>query len=122
MSKNYTDYRRQSMNQSKPEQTPDPAAVPETPVPPVEPTPEPTQVPTPETPTAPEPPVEKPGRVVNCTKLNLRKAPSTDAEILCEMDNKTKFTVNEAESTAEFYKITLSSGIEGFCMRKYIVI
>ena len=66
--------------------------------------------------------VEKHGVVVDCFRLNVRSAPSIDAEVVCEIDCSTDMLVYEEESTDEFYKICTSSGVEGFCMKKYISI
>lgn len=62
------------------------------------------------------------GIVTNCVRLNVRKEPKTDAAIVCEIDNKTEVEIYENESTREFYKVCMASGIEGFCMKKYITI
>lgn len=68
------------------------------------------------------PVVEKHGVVVDCVRLNIRKEPRIDAEVLCEVNCSTDMLVYEEESTDEFYKICTSSGIEGFCMKKFITI
>lgn len=68
------------------------------------------------------PAVEKHGVVVDCIRLNVRSAPSIDAEVVCEIDCSTDMLVYEEESTDEFYKICTSSGIEGFCMKKFVTI
>ena len=60
------------------------------------------------------------GVVVNCAKLNMRVAPSADAEILCTIDRNTEVVIDESESTDEFYAACTPAGMEGYCMRKYI--
>ena len=60
--------------------------------------------------------------VVNCKLLRMREAANTDAEVICELPEGTEVQINEAESTAEFYKVTTSAGVEGFCMKKFITI
>jgi hypothetical protein len=30
--------------------------------------------------------------------------------------------INKEESTAEFYKVCTASGVEGFCMKKFITV
>ena len=62
------------------------------------------------------------GVVNGCNLLRVRKAPSTDAAVLCEIDVNSKVEVNEVESTADFYKVCTEAGIEGFCMKKFIKI
>ena len=72
----------------------------------------------------PEPSVEpenrKFGKVSNCKKLNIRKLPSRDAEIVSELIEGSEVMINEKESTALFYKICTEHGIEGYCMKNFI--
>mgnify|MGYP001336233650 CR=1 FL=1 len=62
------------------------------------------------------------GFVTNCKKLNVRKEPKTDSDIVCEIDYQTELMIDENESTEEFYKVFTTTGIEGFCMKKFIEI
>lgn len=72
----------------------------------------------------PEPSVElenrKFGKVNNCKKLNIRKLPSRDAEIVSELIEGSEVMIDEKESTALFYKICTEHGIEGYCMKDFI--
>ena len=67
-------------------------------------------------------PEPKIGSVVDCIMLNVRKEPSIESEVLCEISWSTELMVYEDESTDEFYKICTASGIEGYCMKKFISI
>ena len=60
------------------------------------------------------------GVVADCKKLNVRKAPNPNASVVCEIAVGTEVEIDEANSTGEFYKVVLASGMEGFCMKKYI--
>ena len=75
-------------------------------------------------PVIPEPVVEpenrKFGKVSNCKKLNIRKLPSRDAEIVSELIEGSEVMIDEKESTVLFYKICTEHGIEGFCMKQFI--
>ena len=75
-------------------------------------------------PVIPEPVVEpenrKFGKVSNCKKLNIRKLPSRDAEIVSELIEGSEVMIDEKESTALFYKSCTEHGIEGFCMKQFI--
>ena len=62
------------------------------------------------------------GFVTNCKKLNVRKEPKIDSDVICEIDYQTELMINENESTEEFYKVFTAAGIEGFCMKKFITI
>ena len=77
-------------------------------------------------PVIPEPVVEpenrKFGKVSNCKKLNIRKLPSRDAEIVSELIEGSEVMIDEKESTALFYKICTEHGIEGYCMKDYITV
>lgn len=63
----------------------------------------------------------KAGFVYGCTRLNVRSEPSSTASILCEIENKTEVEIDLTNSTDDFYKICLASGIEGFCVKSYII-
>ena len=75
-------------------------------------------------PVIPEPVVEsenrKFGKVSNCKKLNIRKLPSRDVEIVSELVEGSEVMIDEKESTALFYKICTEHGIEGYCMKNFI--
>lgn len=62
--------------------------------------------------------------VVNCKVLRMRNSTdtSTNDNVIYELPEGTEVRVNEAESTAEFYKVITTAGAEGFCMKKFITI
>ena len=64
--------------------------------------------------------IRKFGKINNCKKLNVRKLPSRDAEIISELVEGSEVMIDEKESTALFYKICTEHGIEGFCMKQFI--
>lgn len=66
--------------------------------------------------------IVKTGIVTDCLKLNVRELPSKDANVLCEILALAEVQINEEESTEDFFKVCTATGIEGFCMKKYIVI
>lgn len=67
-----------------------------------------------------EPEIRKFGKISNCKKLNVRKLPSRDAEIVSELVEGSEIMIDEKESTALFYKICTEHGIEGYCMKDFI--
>ena len=67
-----------------------------------------------------EPEIQKFGQVSGCKKLNVRKLPSRDAEIVSELAEGIKVIIDEKTSTALFYKICTEHGIEGYCMKDFI--
>ena len=62
------------------------------------------------------------GVVTNCTKLNVREAPSKDSSIICTIDCLTEVMIDDEASTDDFYKVCIASGTEGFCMKNFISI
>ena len=62
------------------------------------------------------------GIVTDCLYLNVRKLPDINADVAVVIDALTQVCVDLDASTEDFYKVTTSDGIEGFCMRKYIAL
>lgn len=62
------------------------------------------------------------GVVTNCLRLNIRKEPESDAEILTILELLSNVVVDMTASTETFYKVRTEAGIEGFCMKKYIAL
>ena len=62
------------------------------------------------------------GVVTDCVKLNIRKRPSSDAAILTEIPVGTKVQIFDKESTKDFHHVCTATGIDGFCMKKFIKI
>ena len=68
----------------------------------------------------PEPETRKFGKITGCKKLNVRKLPSRDSEIISELVEGSEIMIDDNESTALFYKICTEHGIEGYCMKNFI--
>ena len=62
------------------------------------------------------------GIVVNCNLLNVRKEADSDSGIICTVSALSELMVNLTESTDEFYKVYTVTGVEGFCLKKYVAI
>lgn len=60
------------------------------------------------------------GTVINCTKLNVRKEPNKEAEIVCKVDSGSELMIDATNSTGDWYSVCTGAGIEGFCMKEYI--
>lgn len=60
------------------------------------------------------------GVVFNCGKLNVRTNPASDADIVCVLDVNSEVKLDMSRSTKEWFKICTATGVEGFCMRKFI--
>ena len=61
--------------------------------------------------------------VTGCEKLNVRKGPSKDAEILSIIDEDAFVMVDIQNSVEDFYKVIVDCNnimIEGYCMKQFI--
>ena len=61
------------------------------------------------------------GFVSGCEKLYVRTEPSKDSEPLCIIEKDAELTVDLEKSTSLFFKVKTASGIEGYCMKDFIV-
>lgn len=61
------------------------------------------------------------GKVVGCTKLNVRKEPIVTSDIVRTVNKDEKIVINLDKSNDEFYSVRLGA-IKGYCMKKYIEI
>lgn len=68
----------------------------------------------------PEKPKTATGIVVNCAKLNVRKAPAVNADVVCVLDKGSQVEINMPKSKKEWFSVCTAAGIEGYCMRKYV--
>jgi uncharacterized protein YgiM (DUF1202 family) len=76
----------------------------------------------PETTTEAVPEIPKIGTVTGCTKLNVRIKPLATATIVSVIDAGTVVEIDEAKSTADWYKVIVPAVNEGYCMRKFIAV
>ena len=61
------------------------------------------------------------GVVIDCSKLNIRKKPNKESEIVSIVDSGSNLKVIDPDKhQGEWYKVTTSKGVNGFCMRKYV--
>lgn len=62
------------------------------------------------------------GVVTDCAKLNVRRAPSKNATVVCEIACDATVIIDEDKSNAEWYSVCTEAGVNGFCMKKYITL
>ena len=62
------------------------------------------------------------GIVIECSRLRVRSYPELDANVICEIDAGAQVVIDNAESTEDFYKVCTETGIDGYCMKKFIKI
>lgn len=63
---------------------------------------------------------ETTGKVFNCEQLYVRKESKKESDVLCIIEKDSEVKINLDDSTEEFYKVVTPSGIEGYCMKKFI--
>lgn len=59
------------------------------------------------------------GTLKDCARLNMRKEPSKESEIVCVIDETVEFTVDLTNSTEDFYKVYTNEH-DGYCMKQFI--
>ena len=62
------------------------------------------------------------GYVSGCLKLNIREEGYLGANVVCVVPEKTALLIEVAESNDEWYKVYTETGMEGFCMKKYVTV
>ena len=63
------------------------------------------------------------GIVIDCSKLNIRKKPNKESEIVSIVDSGSNLKVIDPDKhKGEWYKVITQKGVNGFCMRKYVEI
>lgn len=60
------------------------------------------------------------GKVINCDKLRVRKEASAASEIIGFLNRKENVTILGSSRNKLFYKISSSSGLEGYCLKTFI--
>ena len=60
------------------------------------------------------------GKVVECTSLNVREHPMRTADVLTILMAGDEIQVNVDEHLDEWYHVYTASGLDGFCMKRYI--
>lgn len=60
------------------------------------------------------------GIVSDCKKLRVRNYPELEANVICEIEVGSKVVIDENKSTEEFYKVCTETGIDGYCMKRFI--
>lgn len=68
------------------------------------------------------PETPKVGTVTGCAKLNVRIKPAATADVVSVINAGTEVEIDEAKSTAEWYKVIVPAVNEGYCMRKFITV
>lgn len=62
------------------------------------------------------------GIVSGCNKLYVRKQPFKSAADISMIDAGTKVTIEIDKSTTDWYRVRTESGVNGYCMKKFITV
>lgn len=62
------------------------------------------------------------GVVVNCDRLNVRASADPESEVLCTINALDEVLIDESGTTYEFYNVYTETGVEGYCMKKFIAV
>lgn len=64
------------------------------------------------------------GVVTGCEKLNVRKEPNKESDVLCVINKNevVEFDTEEYQTYEDFYKIVTTTGVKGYCMKQFIKI
>lgn len=65
---------------------------------------------------------EKVGIVTDCLKLNIRKEPDMDSEVVTTVSCLDELRIDLETSTNDWYAVCTAVGIEGFCMKKFVAV
>lgn len=60
------------------------------------------------------------GMVVGCAKLNVRAEANLFAEVVCTLNAQSEIEIDVEKSNRDWFYICTATGIEGYCMRKYV--
>ena len=60
------------------------------------------------------------GIVTNCARLNVRAYPSIDADVVCVLDVMSELEINTEKSTYDWLCVCTATGVDGYCMKKFV--
>lgn len=60
------------------------------------------------------------GIVSDCLKLNVRKEPCKDSEVVAVVNCLNELKIDLDASTDDWYAVCTAAGIEGFCMKQFV--
>lgn len=62
------------------------------------------------------------GVVTDCLKLNIRREPCKDSEVVAIVTCLDELKIDLNASTDDWYAVCTVVGIEGFCMKKFVAV
>lgn len=62
------------------------------------------------------------GVVTDCLRLNIREEPTKDSAITAIVTCLDELKIDPDNSTDDWYAVCTASGVEGFCMKKFVAV
>lgn len=62
------------------------------------------------------------GKVCDCAYLNVRKAPTTNSDIVVLINHEAELKILCSFENDEWYKVVTSTGDEGYVMKQYVAV
>lgn len=62
------------------------------------------------------------GVVTDCLKLNIREEPDKDSDVMTVVTCLEELMIDMEKSTDDWYAVCTVSGLEGFCMKKFVAV
>lgn len=62
------------------------------------------------------------GLITDCFRLNVRKNPDKNAEVVFVVESLTSLKIDENKSTKDWYYVIGDNGKSGYCMKQYVTI
>ena len=62
------------------------------------------------------------GVVTDCLRLNIRKEPNKDSDVVVIVACLDELKIDPDASTDDWYAVCTVTGIEGFCMMKFVAV
>ena len=62
------------------------------------------------------------GVVTDCLKLNIREKPSMDSKVVTVATCLDELEIDMGDSNDDWYAVCTATGIEGFCMKKFVAV
>ena len=60
--------------------------------------------------------------VTECLKLNIREKPSKDSRVVTVVTCLDELEIDMGDSNDDWYAVCTATGIEGFCMKKFVAV
>lgn len=62
------------------------------------------------------------GVVTDCLKLNIREKPTKDSRVVTVVTCLDELEIDMGDSNDGWYAVCTATGIEGFCMKKFVAV